>query len=96
MSDGSQTSLCLDGAMELSRAVNEALRVVADSEPTAAPASSARRGGQWYCPADGFRMKETHGQVICSACSRHLPGQILYQLIEFHVHKSLGTAEKDQ
>jgi hypothetical protein len=96
MSDGLQTSVCLDGGMELSRAVNEALRAVAGNQPTPAPASSVPWGGKWYCPADGARMHETHGQVICPLCSRHLPGPIVYQLIEFHDHQPVGTAYRDQ
>jgi hypothetical protein len=40
-------------------------------------------------------MQETNGQVLCPACGRHLPGPILYQLIEFHVHQAAGTAERD-
>jgi hypothetical protein len=89
------TSVCRAGGMELSQVVNEALRAVADSAPTAAPASSARWGGEWHCPAGGASMQETNGQVLCPACGRHLPGPILYQLIEFHVHQAAGTAERD-
>jgi hypothetical protein len=86
MNDGPRTSVCVAGAMELSRAVDEALRSIADGRPAAAPASSAFRQSRWYCPADGARMDEKDGQVICPSCGRHLPGQVRYQLIEFHVH----------
>jgi hypothetical protein len=91
MSDELPTSVCRFGGMELSQVVNEALSAVADSAPVAAPDSSARWGGEWHCPADGVRMQEINGKVLCPACGRHLPGPILYQLIEFHVHQAAGT-----
>jgi hypothetical protein len=77
MSEELGTSVCRVGGMELSRVVNEALRAVADSPPVAAPGHSARWGGEWHCPADGARMRETNGQVLCPACGRHLPGPIV-------------------
>ena len=93
MSEELRTSVCRVGGMELSRVVNEAVRALADSPPAAAPASSARWGGEWHCPAGGARMQETNGQVRCPACGRHLPGPILYQFIEFSVYQAAVTAD---
>lgn len=95
MSDELRTSVCQSGGMELSQVVHETLRAIADSAPAAAPASSARWGGQWHCPANGARMQETNGRMLCPVCGRHLPYPILYQLIEFHVHQAAGMADDD-
>ena len=67
MTDSLDTSACRDGAMELSRAVHDALRIV-------------------------VRMHESRGHVLCPACGRHLPRSVLYQLVEFHVHRSVNGA----
>lgn len=80
--------------MELSHAAHEALWAVVDNDPADAPASSTRRGGQWHCPADGTRMNESRGQVCCPACGRYLPHSLLYQLIEFHTHRTVHSAEE--
>jgi hypothetical protein len=97
MTDGPETATCNVGAMELSRAVHEALRAVVDREPAADPApSSIRRGGEWHCPADGSRMHESQGHLVCPACGRHLPPPVLYQLIEFHVHRGVGGADRNK
>jgi hypothetical protein len=87
--------MCRAGGMELSQVVDETLRAVTDSAPVAEPASSMHWGGEWYCPADGVRMQERNGRVLCPACGRHLPGPILYQLIEFHVHQAVIASDGD-
>jgi len=79
--------------MELSRIVRDALCVIADSDPVPTMPFPDRVGGTWHCPADGSRMAESHGRVDCPECGRQLPGSILYQLIEFHVHQP-GSAPR--
>jgi uncharacterized Zn finger protein (UPF0148 family) len=91
MTGGPRTAVCREGAMELSEVMHEALRASFSSEPVRAAASSERWGGDWHCPADGTRTHESRGQVHCLACGRDLPRSILYQLIEFHVHRAVGV-----
>lgn len=80
--------VCPIGEMELSPHVQaELLRIAAG--PPLEPSSrtmSFRYGGGWRCPADGAHMAELDGYVKCGECGRCIPGGVLYQLIELHVH----------
>jgi hypothetical protein len=72
--------------MELSQVVASELAEIVRAEPAEPKASTVLWGGEWHCPADGRRMIETDGQVVCPACARNLPPKVLYQMIELHVH----------
>jgi hypothetical protein len=80
--------VCPATGMELSRAVRAALEqlVAEPPAPETGPAPSFRWGGVWSCPADGRPMTEVAGRVACGHCGRVLPGAVLHQLIELHVH----------
>src|SRR5450432_3755230 len=90
MSESPGPAAYREGGMELAQAVYDALHTVLNGEPASVAASSVRWGGEWHCPADGTPMQESQGQVRCPACGRNLPGSILYQLIEFHIHRAAG------
>lgn len=92
MTESAGTFVCRRGDMELSLATRDALRAIIDNDSSLVPVStpSVRRGGSWHCPADGKLMEESGGTVRCPACHRCLSGAVLYQLVEFHVHRPLG------
>lgn len=79
--------VCRLGDMDLSQHAQDGLVSVVRSGPLEVAPSRVRWGGSWYCPADGSRMREAGGRVVCPGCSRVLPGGLLYELIEFHVHR---------
>jgi hypothetical protein len=77
---------CRQGKMGLSQVVWSELQAIAQSAPSTPDAAEIRWGGRWHCPVDGTRMVEADGRVGCPVCQRHLPGRVLYALIEFHPH----------
>lgn len=82
--------VCPTADMDFSPRVAEALRdfCQAPPAPTAERATSTNWGGNWFCPNDGMRLESSHGLLpACQSCLRILPGDLLYQLIEFHVHR---------
>jgi hypothetical protein len=93
MTDELLPAVCPLGKMQLSQVAHQALRDYVDKpQVPASPASGMRWGGVWHCPADGTRMQESEGRVRCPACSRQLPGWILYQLIELHSRQDTRKA----
>jgi hypothetical protein len=79
---------CIRGGMGLSAVMEAALITIARSE-AAVPERrfSFRVGGTWHCPADGQRLAEIDGVISCEACDRCLPVNVVYQIVEGHVHE---------
>jgi hypothetical protein len=81
------TLACRRGGMDLSEVMRAELREIIATGPAARPASSKVRWvGEWSHPDDGERMTEVEGILECLACGRFLPGRVLYQVAQFHVH----------
>lgn len=81
---------CGTGRTGLSANVDAELMELVTAEPSKVfdRSHSVRWGGKWFCPFDGSRMRfDDSGLPACPYCERVLPGGLLYQLIEFHVHE---------
>lgn len=72
--------------MDFSPVVAEELKRYVALPPQDVPAASFRWGGGWFCPADAIVMTEVDGRVVCPSCARAMPGRLIYNLVEFHVH----------
>jgi hypothetical protein len=62
------------------------LTAIATHPPQRSTSLTYKVGGSWCCPADGGPMVEAAGRLACPQCDRDLPGRVIYQFIEFHVH----------
>ena len=70
---------------DLSEVASDRLRAFVASAPNehTKSDSTVNWGGTWFCPADGMRMSHEVDQLpACSSCTRILPSNLVYQLIE--------------
>jgi len=84
---------CRRGNMELSavavQMVNESF-FQAKSQPKSA-VSDQFRGGSWYCPQDGARLKWVSAKgYLCPNCGRSMPLRLIRHLTEYHPHAGKG------
>jgi hypothetical protein len=80
---------CEAGNMDLSRFMERLLKDLCELDPPPDTDRSTRTdwGGRWHCPFDGTRMSATKYLLpMCPQCSRVLPSNLVYQLIEVHQH----------
>lgn len=77
---------CRQGGMELSRYLERELARWLAADAAEGPGVPAGWGGQWHCPGDGTRMRESDGCFACPECERRLPRRLGYMLIELHSH----------
>lgn len=81
--------VCRASGMDFSAEMTALLIAIADKAPALPSASSVNWGGSWHCPLDGVGMVWAEGLPLCPSCSRTLPPDVLYSLIEFHWHPAV-------